>query len=69
MMPLPTKPTSGPTPPPGRITLWKSETGTEWCALLRWGTFQTAMVRPTREQALADMTAWWRQHTAEGKAA
>jgi hypothetical protein len=60
---------TGPTPPPGRITLWQAETGSQWLAFMRWGSFQTCMVRDTRDQALADMTRWWAEHTAEGKAA
>ena len=70
-MPMPTAPMPMPTapmPPPGRLTLWKSETGNEWLAFLRWGSFQTCMVRATREQALLDMTRWWAEHTAEGQA-
>ena len=60
---------TGPTPPPGRITMWKSETGDRWLAFMRWGSFQTALVRDTREKAYEDMRQWWILHTAEGKAA
>lgn len=57
-----------PMPPAHQITLWRAETGTEWLCLWRAGNFQTCVVRPAREQALADMIDFWRQFSAEGKA-
>lgn len=75
MMPLPDCPAPQPgqprTPPPGRITLWQaapdSPDAGKWLALMRYNGLQSCMVRDTREQALTDMTAFWAEHTAEGK--
>jgi hypothetical protein len=53
--------------PTDNITLWQSPDGTEWLALLRFGTFQTVMVRPTAEQARADLTVWWKEHSKPRK--